>query len=147
MMTDEKILEIEWPKLGIKVEAKALSYNQEYFNALWENLPFTTIAQHTLVTGEMMVNYCPVNALDYTQLVEKKVRINEAPVGCVVWGTLGSVAIKYGPCTEPLHSLPIAQIPERYHEDLKRVGRVVWEATFSTKELLEVEFRRKEGKG
>lgn len=144
-MADERVLEIEWPKLGIKVEAKPLPYNQKYFDAFIKNLPQTTTAQHTLVTGEAMINYMPINAFEYTHLVDKQERISEVPVGSVFWGTLGGVGIKYGPCTEPLYTLPVAQIPEKYIEDLKRAGRAVWEAVFNTKELLIVEFKKKGG--
>jgi len=144
-MDDGKIIEVEWPKLGIKVEAKALSYNRGLFDAFCDSLPFETIQLHAMVTGEDMYSYCPVSVVEYQGLIEKKIKITEEPVGMISWSGLGLVAIVYGPCTEPLTTQPIAQIPEQYHEDLKRAGRAAWESIFNTKELLVVQFRVKGG--
>ena len=144
-MADEKILEIEWPKLGIKVEAKALSYNQGLFDAFCKSLPFETIQLHAMVTGEDMYSYCPVSVIEYQNLIERKIRIDEEPVGMVSWSGLGLVPVVYGPCTEPLRTQGIAQIPEQFHEDLKRAGRAAWESIFNTKELLVAQFRVKGG--
>ena len=144
-MDDVKILEIEWPKLGIKVEAEPLSFNQGLFDAFCKSLPFETIQLHAMVTGENMYSYCPVGEVQYAHLVEKKMRIKDEPVGYTNWSRLGLLAICYGPCSEPLLSQPIVQIPEQYHEDLKRAGRAAWESIFNTKEILVVQFRLKGG--
>ena len=155
-MAEQIILEIEWPKLGIKVEAHGMPFNQKYLEALCQFLPFKSIQQHTLVTGEVMVAYCPVNAWEYAHLTDKKPQrdatiAEQFPVGFVSWGVLGSVGICYGVRTEPAlggyshlsQGGQIAQIPEKYIADLKKVGRAVWEAVFTTKELIEVEIRVK----
>ncbi len=144
-MDDVKILEIEWPKLGIKVEAEPLSFNQGLFDAFCKSLPFEAIQLHAMVTGDDMYCYCPVSLVQYRDLVERKIKINEEPVGMVSWSGLGLVPIVYGPCTEPLRTQGMAQIPEQYHEDLKRAGRAAWESIFNTKEILVVQFRLKGG--
>jgi hypothetical protein len=145
IMDSEKTLEVEWPKLGIKVEAKGLSYNRELFDAFCKSLPFETIQLHAMVTGEDMYSYCPVSVVEYQNLIENKIKINEGPVGSVCWSGLGLVAIIYGPCTEPLTTQPIALIPQKYHDDLREAGRAAWESIFNTKQLLVVEFREKGG--
>ena len=143
-MAEERILEIDWPKLGIKVEANGLSYNQKFCDAFCQHLPFTTISQHTLVTGEALTFYVPWCGLEAVPLAERRFRWNELPVGNVIWGPLlGGMAIKYGPCTEVLWTMPIFRVPEQYLDDLKKAGRAIWEATFNTKELIEVEYRLK----
>ena len=144
-MDEEKTLEIEWPKLGIKVEAKALSYNRRLFDAFCESLPFETIQLHAMVSGEDMYSYCPVSVVEYQDLIEKRIKICEEPVGMVAWSGLGLVPIIYGPCAETLTANPIAQIPEQYHEDLKRAGRAAWDSIFNTKELIVAKFSVKGG--
>ena len=140
-----KIFLVEWPSLGIRLEAKPLPYNQKFFEHFWKSLPFKTIQLHAMVTGEDMYSYCPVSPIECMHLVEKRLPINECPPGYITWSALGLVAVVYGPCTEPLRTQPIAEIPKRFHEDLKRAGRATWESIFNTKEKLVVEFRRKGG--
>jgi len=139
------VIEIEWPKIEIIVEAVALDYNKKYAEQFFESLPFKTIQLHAMVTGELIYSYCPLNPIENMHLAEKRLRIHKLPPGYISWGGLGLVGIKYGPCTEPLRTQPIAQIPERFHVDLKRAGRATWEAMFNTKEKLIVEFRKKGG--
>ena len=139
------IIEIEWPKLGITLEATFLNYNRRFSEHFWNSLPFKTVQLHAMVTGEDMYSYCPVSPIEYMHLVEKRLPIDEQPVGYIGWSALGLVAIVYGPCTEPLRTQPIAQIPKRFHADLKWAGRAAWEAIFNTKEKLIVEFRKKGG--
>lgn len=144
-MSNEKTIEIEWQTLGIKIEAKPLTYNRKLYDAFCNTLPFKTIQLHAMVTGEDMYSYCPVSIVEYQNLIEKKVKINEGPVGTVCWSGLGLVAIIYGPCAEPLTTQPIAEVPEKFHDDLKRAGRAAWESIFNTKQLLVAEFRVKGG--
>lgn len=142
-MARNRILEIEWPTLGISIEAHQLSYNRKYFDAFCQYLPFTSIQQHTLVSGEVIHSYCPANSLEYMELVEKRVLGNELPQGIVSWGALGSVSIIYRRLKEPEWQIPIAIVHEQYHTGLEKVGRAAWEAIFNTKELIEVHFRLK----
>jgi hypothetical protein len=141
----KKIFQVEWPKLGIRLEAAPLPYNQKFFEHFWNSLPFKTIQLHAMVTGEDMYSYCPVSPIEYMHLVEKRLPINEVPPGYITWSALGLVAVVYGPCTEPLRTQPIAEIPKRFHEDLKRAGRATWESIFNTKEKLVVVFKKKGG--
>jgi len=140
----KKIMEIRWPTIGVRVEAESLDYNREFSQKFWESLPFKTIQLHAMVTGEDMYSYCPVSPVDYLHLVEKRVPINEVPPGYVTWSTLGLIAIVYGPCSEPLKTQPVARIPDRFLEDLKRAGRAAWESIFITKEKLLVIFSNKQ---
>lgn len=142
-----RIIQVEWPRLGIRLEARPLRYNQRLFEKFWESLPFKTLQLHAMVTGEDMYSYCPVSPIEYMDLVEKRLPINEVPPGYITWSGLGLVAVVYGPCTEPLNTQPIAEIPKRFHEELKRAGQAAWDSMFNTKEKLVVEFRKKGGRG
>ncbi len=142
----KKTFQVEWPKLGIKLEAGPLPYNQKLFDFFWRSMPFKTIQLHAMVTGEDMYSYCPVSPIEYMHLVEKQLPINKVPPGYITWSGLGLVAIVYGPCTEPLRTQPIAEISKRYHEDLRRAGRAAWDSIFNTKEKLLVEFKQIGGK-
>ena len=142
----KKIFQVEWPKLGIRLEAGPLPYNQKLFEFFWRSMPFKTIQLHAMVTGEDMYSYCPVSPIEYMHLVEKQLPINKVPPGYITWSALGLVAIVYGPCTEPLRTQPIAEIPKPFHEDLRRAGRAAWDSIFNTKEKLLVEFKQIGGK-
>jgi len=139
----KKTIEVKWPKLGISVEAEFLPYNRKFSEQFWKSLPFKTVQLHAMVTGEDMYSYCPVSPIEYMDLVEKRLPINEVPPGYITWSGLGLLAMVYGPCTEPLRTQPIAKVPKRFHEDLKKAGRAAWESIFNTKEKLIVEFRKK----
>lgn len=138
-------IEIQWPKLGILVEAEPLDYNVEFFGKFRGSLPFKTIQLHAMVTGEDMYSYCPVSPVEYMHLVERRIPIMDVPPGLVTWSGLGLVAIVYGPCTEPLTTQPIARIPDEFLSDLKSAGRSAWDSIYFTKEKLVVEFREKGG--
>jgi len=138
---DRMVMEVEWPKLGITVQAESLDFNQRFSEKFWESLPFETIQLHAMVTGEDMYSYCPVSPLEHQRLAEVAKPISELPVGQITWSILGLVAIVYGPCTEPLATRPIALIPERDHQKLKEAGRAAWNSIFFTKEPLGVIFR------
>jgi hypothetical protein len=139
---------VEWPGLGVKLEAGPLPFNRKLFDCFWRSLPFRTIQLHAMVSGEDMYSYCPVSPVEHIGLVERQVPIHELPPGSITWSTLGLVAIVYGPCTESLRTQPIAAIPKRFHEDLKRAGRAAWDSIFTTKEKLIVEFgKKKESRG
>src|SRR4030043_2234321 len=90
-----KIFQVAWPKLRIKLEAKPLPYNQKFFEKFWESLPFKTIQLHAMVTGEDMYSYCPVSPIEYMHLVEKRLPIDEQPVGYIGWVAFGPVAFVY----------------------------------------------------
>lgn len=142
---DIKVMEIQWPNIGITVEAVPLDYNIKFAEKFWENLPFKTIQLHAMVTGEDMYSYCPVSPVEYMHLVEKRIPIMDVPPGYITWSGLGLVAVVYGPCSEPLNTQPIAVIPERFHADLKRAGQAAWNSIYITKEKLIAEFRTKGG--
>ena len=139
----KQVMEIHWRKIGIMIEAEPLDYNRKLYEKFRGSLPFTTVQLHAMVTGEDMYSYCPVSPVEYMDLVEKRLPINEVPPGYVTWSGLGLVAVVYGPCTEPLRTQPIARIPERLHANLKQAGRAAWGSIFITKEKLLVEFRKK----
>lgn len=144
-MVSEKIIEIEWPKVGVKVEAKALPYNQKVYDAFCSSLPFETVQLHAMVTGKLLYSYSPTSIIEHMDKIEKRIKITEEPVGMVAWSGLGLITNVYGTVTEPLKTQPIAQIPEEFHEDLIKAGRAVWDAIFYTKELVVVQYRLKGG--
>jgi hypothetical protein len=131
-MSDLK-MKIRWPELGITVEARSLPYNRALADRFWASLPFKTLQIHAMVSGDDLYAYGPESILDHAELIERRLPINEMPVGTIGWSVLGLFAIYYGPCTETLHSTPIAAISEKYHDDLKEVGRSVWDSVFTTK--------------
>ena len=46
-----RILEMEWPEIGIRVEAEPLDFNQDFYNYFLDNLPVKGIQSHAVVSG------------------------------------------------------------------------------------------------
>lgn len=137
------VMKISWPKIGITVEAAPLEYNRRLYDLFMEMAPFKTVQLHAMVTGEDLYAYTPRSIVGNTSLVEKRIPINEMPVGYVAWSVLGLFAIYYGPCTEDLASTPIAAIPASDHEKLIAAGRAVWNSIQLTKDPIIVEVSKK----
>ena len=55
------------------------------------------------------------------------------------------LAVNYGPMTEPVPAVPIAQVADRCLEDLKVVGRMAWDNLLFSDAFVTVLFDR--GKG
>jgi hypothetical protein len=57
------------------------------------------------------------------------------------------LAVSYGLVTEPLPALPIARVGENVIEELRTVGRMVWDNLLFSDEFVLVSFDKREGSG
>lgn len=72
--------------------------------------------------------------------------MNEQPVGRVnLELDFQYLAINYGPMSEPVPALPIAQIRDDDIEDIKMMGKMAWDNLLFSDEFLMVIFDKKEG--
>src|SRR5579863_1762836 len=95
-------IEIEWVDLRIKVTAAlADDRNGELCNILWDHLPYRSIQNHALVSGEHLYHLCPIRELVYTPAASKEDR-RQSPDGTVFLSHLQHLAVKYGHLTEPI---------------------------------------------
>lgn len=108
--------------------------NRELCDEIWNQLPFDSIQEHGMVSGELIYSWIPlVSEAD----VNFKLMYTESPVGCVTYsqGTGNKIIIKYGPCNEDLYAPVMGYIPEEYWKALAEVGKTVWFNYFHEKKL------------
>lgn len=142
-MMMKRILEIEWPELGVKVQAEPLEFNKQVYEWLLDNCPLKAVQSHAVVTGKLMyiLNLLLKKppALKYEEMVaENLIDMPVGRVGCggLASGLVGSISIKYGELTENLSYPNIAQIRDEDIEKVKWVGERVWQSIYKTKEII-----------
>jgi len=144
-----RILEMEWPEIGIKVEAEPLPYNQEFYEYFLDNLPVKGIQSHGVISGKILYvlnlrlqKYPPRRWLEF-----KMEDLVEEPLGRVsiflTAGKVGSIMVKYGEITEPMSYPTIAQVKEADIGRLIQAGEAEWQALYRTKEVISVIYRAK----
>jgi len=152
-----KKIEIEWPSIGIAVNATLLEEEEpELSDIFWKILetPLKTICQHTLSTGQLF------SADGRPPRHSVKVGSQAAPIGRKRWlltrldpgmvtysgyGGYGGIFVAYGPhITEPLPAAGsvVAKVDEEDLEDLMKAGMAVWNAQYMTHRLMIMIVRR-----
>jgi hypothetical protein len=138
-----KAVIVEWPDLDIRVSATLLEdRNPELCEVFWSHLPFESVQEHTVVSGNGMYCWAPIVTTEPARHTE---RSTETPVGRLqyIGATGNKIGLVYGPITEPLeHAIPIGQVVEDDLEKLKVVGKAVWDSAFYTKRIIKVLFKK-----
>lgn len=127
---------ISWKPLNITVNATlATNENPELCADLVAALPFTTIQDHAVVTGESMYAWSPFVS---TAPIRLRERICDAPIGRLRFSqsTGQKFIVQYGPTTEDLAQPVLGEIDEADAAKLAEVGKAVWESTFESKDLI-----------
>lgn len=134
---------MEFPDFDTKMVIELDETNKELCDEVWNALPFSSVQEHGMVSGEII--YCWVPVLSQAK-IEKKQLHTESPVGRVSYsqGTGNKIIIKYGECSEDLYAPVLGLIDEKYHGELKRVSREVWFNYFNDKKVLIVNFSKLE---
>ena len=140
----DQIIEIELQPINIILRAKLLTeLNENLCMLLLQYLPYRSVQAHSFVAGYQLYHYTPiVESVSVTPQTEE--RLIDQPIGRVSLSALQLMPIKYGEVTEPLTANPIAQIIEEDIPKLKKAGKLVWNALYSTKELVYVTVRMPE---
>lgn len=144
-----RILEMEWPEIGVKVQADPISLNQDLYDFFLDNLPLKGIQSHGVVSGKILYilnlrlsKFAPRRWIDL-----KMEDLSEEPVGRVsifiTSGKVGSIMVKYGEISEPMSYPPIAQVRETDVDKLVQAGEAEWEAIYRTKQIISVIYRAK----
>jgi len=144
-----RILEMEWPELGIKVEAEPLSFNQDFYEYFLDNCPLKGIQSHAVVSGKLLyimnLKLSKFPAQRYMELEMED--LAEEAVGrvsvFVTFGKVGSLMVKYGEISEPMKYPTIAQVKEADIEKLIEAGKAEWESIYRTKQIISVIYRAK----
>lgn len=121
-------MEIEWPSFKIKVTATLLEDRApRVCSAVQRCLPFRSIQEHTMVSGQGLYCWAPIR----TTAVDNSVPRRQGDVYFFNPGQL--LVIIYGKTTEPIKVNKFAEIGEKDFEKVQFVGRRVWENTMRPK--------------
>ena len=133
---------VRWPKVGAQVNVQlADNVNPELVQEVWRSLPFTCVQDHGVVTGKIMYCWIPLVSIAPVKRLDKH---TDAPIGRVSYsqGTGNKIIIKYGECTEDIGAPVLGLVPEDDILTLEHVGRLAWESTYISKDIVEVVFER-----
>ena len=132
---------MEFPDFKMKMTIELDEANKELVDEVWNALPFTSVQEHGMVSGEMI--YCWVPVLSEAKIVNKQLH-TESPLGRVSYsqGTGNKIIVKYGECNEDLYAPVLGLIDEKNMPELKKVGREVWFNYFNDKKIYTVKFSK-----
>ncbi|KAL2863992.1 cucumopine synthase [Aspergillus lucknowensis] len=132
-------IKVKWPQLDITLTAVMKDeVNPRLVKLLYERLPYRSLQNHALVSGDHLYHLVPSEKLIYTKpnyIVPNRVT---EPDGTVFLSGLQHLAIKYGPLTEYLPAAPCGNIVAEDIDKLVRAGNAIWNACNNTKEIIEV---------
>jgi len=137
-----KTMFIEWPDLGVKVEAVLEDErNAELIHEIWENLPMTSIQEHAMVTGKSMYCWAPMISLAE---IPFQMEIKDTPPGVVSYSqkTGNKLIVRYGKVTEDLMTPIVGFIYPKEVANLEYVGKTVWENYSGDKKPILVKFSK-----
>ncbi|KAK2736422.1 hypothetical protein FQN57_000755 [Myotisia sp. PD_48] len=132
-------IKIKWPQLDITVTAILNDdINPSLVNLLYDHLPYRSLQNHALVSGDHLYHLVPSEKLIYTQAEHMVPDRTTEPDGTVFLSGLQHLAIKYGPLTEYLPAAPCGNVVPEDMEKLRSAGLGVWKACNETKRVIEV---------
>jgi hypothetical protein len=136
-------IEIEWVELGIRITAELVyTKNSNLAELLWDKLPYNSIQNHALVSGDHLYHMCPFRELVYTTAMNREDRTKSAD-GTLFLSHLQHLAIKYGPLSEYLPAAAVGHVIPEHMPLLREAGRGTWEAAYRNKRVIEVRVTRK----
>lgn len=135
-------VEIEWLPIGITVTARLFDQqNRGLGDLFWRSLPYNALQNHALVSGRHLYHLIPLVDLLYTPADSKEDR-TRSPDGTLFVSQLQHLAIKYGPLSEYIPAAPVGCVIPEHLPLLREVGQACWQATFRSKQIVEVRVRR-----
>jgi hypothetical protein len=144
-----KMLDMEWPEIGIRVEAGPLEFNQDYYQYFLDNLPVKGIQSHAVVSGRLLyIMNLKLSKFPPRRYMELKAEdLSLEPVGrisiFITSGRVGSIMVKYGEITEPMSYPTIAQVKADDIPKLIKAGEAEWNSIYHSKEIISVVYRAK----
>lgn len=134
-----RLINIRWPELDTFVVAElADEDNPEMCEEFWQDLPFTVMQAHPVVSGESLYAWTPTIS---TAPVRRRERIVDCPVGRLRYSqaTGNKFSIQYGKGLEPLAQPVLGMVLPEHHGKLPIVGKQIWNNLFFGKENIFVE--------
>ncbi len=136
-------MKMEFPDFQAEMIIELDERNKELCDEVWNELPFTCVQEHGVVSGDMIYCWTPVLS---SAPVPYRLRHTESPIGTVNYsqGTGNKIIVKYGECNEDLFAPVLGQVQPQYLEKLRQIGREVWFNYFNDKKIYLVKFSRVE---
>jgi hypothetical protein len=136
-------IEIEWVGIGRKITADLVEEkNPELCELLWQSLPYNSLQNHALVSGDHLYHLAPMTKLVYAQPKTREDR-TKSPYGTLFLSHLQHLAVKYGDLTEYLSAASVGHVIPEHLPILKQAGEEIWNAVYKTKQIIEVRVTRK----
>ncbi|WP_078592633.1 hypothetical protein [Evansella clarkii] len=130
-----EIITILWPDLEMEVKARLLvDLNPELCQELKDTMPIKSIQSHAVVAGKQM--YFPFRFLPMGKGYNFE-SMDKQPLGRInIELDFQYLSINYGPMTEPVPALAVAQVIEDDIPILLQVGEKVWNNLLFSEEYL-----------
>jgi hypothetical protein len=155
IMHRNRMFEIEWPDLGVKVTARMLEREAPKISTvIWDCMPFDSICIHTFISGQELIIPTP-DQVWMPEVRENLVREDLLKPGEMYFShsLTCNIAIIYGKTTEPMYNPVFAKVNDEDLETLVQVGIKVWQNLTQmidpvrmryVKRALKTTFRKKE---
>jgi len=139
----KKAIDVEWVPFNIKVtiDLDAEDLNPVFANLLWTHLPYNSLQNHALVSGNHLYHIVPFPEMVYKKAQYKEDR-TKSPDGTMFMSNLRHMAIKYGPLTEYIPAAPVGHVQAADMDKFREAGRKNWEAATKTHIPVEVRVTR-----
>ncbi|WP_158736792.1 hypothetical protein [Alteribacillus sp. YIM 98480] len=133
-------IELSWPLLHETIRARLLTeFHADLCAEIRDTLPFKSIQSHAVVAGKQM--YFPYRLLPSSKSFQYE-KMNAQPLGRInIELDFQYIAMSYGPMTEPVSALPIAQVIDEDIEKLCTVGEKVWHNLLYSENYIQVLMR------
>ncbi|PHH66791.1 hypothetical protein CDD81_5923 [Ophiocordyceps australis] len=132
-------VKVKWLQLNVTITLQLnVEVNPRLINVLFESLPYRSLQNHALVSGDHLYHLVPSERLIYTVADYVVPDRTTEPEGTVFLSGLQHLGINYGPLTENLPAAPCGSVIPEDMEKLRNVGNCVWEACTKSKQIIEV---------
>ena len=141
---------MKWPELNKQVVCEKIGHNQEMFDWWVSQLPLHSLVGHIMVAGWGMYAvsvplHKPTTWIPRTEVVEEIRKQKDGRLDFFMpMGSVTSILIKYGEFTETMSYPTFAQVREADMGILREAGKAVWRAVTKTKDIITIEFIKKE---
>lgn len=138
---------MRWPALNLSVDCESCGENEAALRILMENMPIKTVQGHEMVGGWILRNRSVVMNKRFFDIPAAKLTqetMKDAPVGRISLlfpqGNMTEMLVKYDDCDDFRNYVPVAKVVDQDLEVLKKVGKLQWQSTTHSKQVIVVEF-------
>ncbi|MDR2136805.1 MAG: hypothetical protein LBO68_00830 [Synergistaceae bacterium] len=137
------LLSVAWPALNLRVAARLLDeFNPYACGEFLKTLPAKSIQSHSVVAGNQL--YCPFRLNVDRSRLNRELMSDQGVGRLNIELDFQYLSINYGPITEAVPAVPLAQVTDADLSVLVNVGERIWRNlnTVRDKEFILVEFAK-----